>query len=203
MRKAIKGARLGSRFAVVKTLLLGLIFLTGCAIPNYSDYRSPPPQLDSNLVASSHNAADELIVAIGDSIRRDKPLLAASFVDVNNLEKTTTFGRIVPQQFLSRFAQNGFSVMEMLLRKNIFIKEQGGEFLLSRAIKEIGESHDAEAVLVGVYAVGKKNVFVTAKVIGTKKGRVLASYDYGLPLGPDTQHLLEAGASPTYISSGN
>jgi len=181
-----------SRFVFVNTSLLGLLFLTGCASQNYSNYSPPPPQPDVSLVASSHMVADELITAIGDSIRRDKPLLAASFVDVNNLEKTTTFGRIVPQQFLSRFAQNGFSVMEMLLRKNIFIKEQGGEFLLSRAVKEIGESHEAEAVLVGVYAVGKTNLFVTAKVIGAKEGQVLASYDYELPLGPDIKHLLRA-----------
>ena len=194
MRETTKRFR-WSRFVFVKTSLLGLLFLTGCAGSNYSNYSPPPPQPDINLVASSHKVADELMAAIGDSIRRDKPLLAASFVDVNNLEKTTTFGRIVPQQFLSRFAQSGFSVMEMLLRKNIFIEEQGGEFLLSRAIKEIGESHEAEAVLVGVYAVGKKNLFVTAKIIGTKEGRVLASYDYELPLGPDIMHLLKTGAN--------
>ena len=194
MRKITKRFR-WSRFVLVKTPLLGLLFLTGCAGSNYSKYDPPPPQPEINLVASSHSAADQLIRAIGDRIDKDKPLLAASFVDVNNLEKTTTFGRIVPQQFLSYFAQNGFSVMEMLLRKNIFIKEQGGEFLLSRAIKEIGESHDAEAVLVGVYAVGRKNVFVTAKVIGTKEGRVLASYDYDLPLESDITHLLDTGTN--------
>ena len=194
MRKITKRFRWG-RFVFVKTSLFGLLFLTGCAGSNYSKYDPPPPQPEINLVASSHSAADQLIRAIGDRIDKDKPLLAASFVDVNNLEKTTTFGRIVPQQFLSYFAQNGFSVMEMLLRKNIFIKEQGGEFLLSRAIKEIGESHDAEAVLVGVYAVGRKNVFVTAKVIGTKEGRVLASYDYDLPLESDITHLLDTGTN--------
>ena len=196
MRKITKRFRWG-RFVLVKTSLFGLLFLTGCAGSNYSNYDPypSPPQPNVNLVATSHMVADELMAAIGDSIRRDKPLLAASFVDVNNLEKTTTFGRIVPQQFLSRFAQNGFSVMEMLLRKNIFIKEQGGEFLLSRAVREIGESHEAEAVLVGVYAVGKKNLFVTAKVIGTKEGQVLASYDYELPLGPDIKHLLKTGVN--------
>ena len=194
MKKDRKRCR-WSRFAFAKTPLLGLLLLTGCAGSNYSDYRSPAPQPDISLITSSQNAADELIEAIGDKIRRDKPLLAASFVDVNNLEKTTTFGRILPHQLLSRFAENGFFVTETLLRKDIFIEEQGGEFLLSRAITEIGKSHDAEAVLVGVYAVGKKTVFVTAKIIGMEEGQVLASYNYDLPLGPDTKHLLKTGAN--------
>ena len=47
-------------------------------------------------------------------------------------------------------------------------------------------------VLIMAYSTA---TFVTAKVIGMKEGQVLASYDYDLPLGPDTKHLLKTGAN--------
>ena len=144
---------------------------------------------DIDLIAINHAAADNLI-STATNLSNSHPILITSFANIDNLKSSSTFGRITGEQVGSRFSQSGYSVVEMKLRNNIFIKEQSGEFILSRELKSLSTLHDAEAVLVGTYAVGSTSVYVTAKLIGTQDNIVLASYDYALPLGADTKALL-------------
>ncbi len=171
-------------------LLIGILFLLGCA-----SKWSVESEKDADIVAASHTAANALIQQVQGKVESNRPFLAASFVDINDLEQTTSFGRIVSQQLVTQFSNNGFVVVEMLLRKNIYIKQKGGEFLLSRAVREISKTHDAGAVIVGTYAVGARSVYITAKVIDTIDNTVLGSFDYKLPKGPDTDYLLKSSSS--------
>jgi TolB-like protein len=56
----------------------------------------------------------------------------------------------------------------------IYIKRQSGEFLLSRELQNISAEHDAQAVIVGTCAQGRKSLFVTAKVIDAATSNVIA-----------------------------
>jgi len=144
---------------------------------------------DADIVALSYKAADKLMSQASDSINKSAAVVAASFVNINNLNDSSSFGRIASQQLSSRFTQKGYKVTEMLLRNNIYIKEQSGEFVLSRAIKNISAAHDAKIIIVGTYAVASTNVYVTAKVVRASDSAVLSSHDYVLPLGPDMRSL--------------
>jgi len=81
-------------------------------------------------------------------------------------------------------------VKEMLLRNNVYISPAEGEFLLSRAVSDLSSQHDAQVVLVGTYAVGDSNVFVTAKLIRTTDSVIVASHDYAIPYTRDMRTLL-------------
>ena len=72
----------------------------------------------------------------------------------------------------------------------MYIKQRGGEFLLSREIKAISSQHDAQAVIVGTYAVGRKNVYITVRLIRASDSVILASHDYSLPLDSDVAFML-------------
>lgn len=143
---------------------------------------------DANIIDNSHRAASMLVQQA--NMPADETMIAASFVDINNLDGSSSFGRIVSQQFASAFSKSGYKVIEMLLRNNVYIKRGEGEFLLSREIRNLSAQHNIQAVVVGTYAVGRKNVYVTAKVIRATDSIVLASHDFTLPLGPDTKALL-------------
>ncbi len=159
---------------------------------------------DVNMIPISHGAAKKMISQSKDRLDPGS-LILASFADIDNLENSSTFGRIVAQQIGSVFSSQGYKIIEMLLRGNVYIGKGEGEFLLSRALKDLSSEHDAQAVIVGIYAVGSKSVYVTAKLIQASDSIVLASEDFVLPLGPDLQTLVTqpGEAPPTYISSGN
>ncbi len=117
-------------------------------------------------------------------------MILTSFANIDDLTKSSTFGRIVAQQVGSGFSSQGHHVIELLLRDTVYIGVKEGEFLLSRALRDLSVEHDAQAAIVGTYAVGVNNVYVTAKVIRASDSVVLASEDFVLPLGPDMKKMV-------------
>ncbi|MCB1823597.1 MAG: hypothetical protein KDJ54_03065 [Candidatus Competibacteraceae bacterium] len=177
------------RGAVALLAILGL-GIVGCA--STDDAPTRPVIRDANLVEQNYGAADALLMRTPWLKERNEPLLAATFVDINNLETSSGLGRVIGEQIGSRFAQQGFTVVEVKMRNNIYVAEGAGEFALSRSVKEISQSHNAAAVIAGTYAVGRQSVFVNARLIRATDNQVLASHDYVLPLGPDARALVAA-----------
>jgi TolB-like protein len=173
-------------------LTLTCLWLAGCSIL----------LKDSNLVSASYKAADQLIKGIKDietieprrdGVYRPQPILITSIVNIDDLQQSSTFGRLVAEQIGSRVAQRGYKVIEMKVRTgSIFIQERKGEFILSRELREISYQHDAYAVVVGTYAASKESVYVTVKLIRANDNVILSSYDYRLPVGPGTKQLLNS-----------
>ncbi len=186
----MKWNRIPSAGLVLLTVL-GVTGLYGCA-SSTDDVPVRPIIQDANLIDQNYKAADSLLMKAPWLRERREPLLSATFVDINNLEVSSGLGRVIGEQLGSRFAQQGFTVVEIKMRGNIFVKEGSGEFALSRSIKELSQSHNAAAVIAGTYAVGRRSVFVNARLIRATDNLVLASYDYVLPLGPDAKALLSA-----------
>ncbi len=182
------------RLLGVATLACGLTVVSGCAATGSSQDDAPvriAPQ-DADLVKESHKAADKLLEATPWLKENNSPLLYGSFVNVSAIEDSSSFGRIVAEQIGSRFAQQGFNVMEMKLRNNVYIRDTGeeGEFVLSRSVRELAQNYNASAIIAGTYAVGRRSVYVSARLVRATDNRILASYDYNLPMGPDTKALL-------------
>jgi len=173
------------QYPFIIVILTSLFLVTGCQPSN-----SKPVIHDVDLISINHMAADNLIASAGE-LSASHPILITSFVNIDDLTSSSTFGRITGEQVGSRFSQSAYSVIEMKVRNSIFIKERSGEFILSRELKMLSTLHDAQAILVGTYAVGATSVYVTAKLIATKNNIVIASYDYVLPMGADTKALLK------------
>jgi TolB-like protein len=136
----------------------------------------------SNILESSYAAADMLDKALRQQeFNMGAPMLAASFVNIDNLNESCTLGRIITEQISSRLAQHGYKILEMKLRQeSVFIKEGEGEFLLSRELKNISSEHKGYEVLVGSYAVAEDFIFISARIVRTKDNVVLAGHDYRL-----------------------
>jgi TolB-like protein len=151
----------------------------------------------ASIPCANYKAADALLNNIYPKLPKDSPVLVASFVNIDALDDSSTFGRVVAEQFASRFKQRNYATIEMKLRTNVFIREGTGELLLSREMAEISDKHRAQAVVVGTYAVASKKVYITARVVNVSDGRVLSSYDYDIPITGDVFKMLLKGKSKT------
>ena len=172
--------RLVSVFVVQAITVLSLV---GC------QFMGPKDTKDSDMISISHEAADNLMTQSKNRLEAGQMILT-SFANIDDLTKSSTFGRIVAQQVGSGFSSQGHHVIELLLRDTVYIGVKEGEFLLSRALRDLSVEHDAQAAIVGTYAVGVNNVYVTAKVIRASDSVVLASEDFVLPLGPDMKKMV-------------
>ncbi|MBU8849160.1 MAG: hypothetical protein KOO64_06420, partial [Desulfobacterales bacterium] len=159
------------------------IALIGCGQPQVNTSNTSYQRNgEIDLVYVSYGIVNKLENNLKAPISPDDPIIVASFVDISNLKKSTTFGRIMAEQIGSRLAQKGYKVIEMKLRQNsVFVEQKKGEFLLSRELKNISLNHDASAVLVGTYGCYGDKIYVSARIINPKTSVILASFDYGIP----------------------
>jgi TolB-like protein len=143
------------------------------------------------FIRANYQAADAL--SLSANLRREMPkqvpILVATLVNIDSLTESSRLGRMVSEQLQARLSQHGYSVVELKLRGNLFVKQDQGELLLSREIKDITLNHKAQAVVVGTYAVASNNVFINLKIVGTDN-ILLGSYDYSLDIDANTKVML-------------
>ena len=171
-------------------LFCAVLLITGCASSNDDDTPKFQRVADSDLVSQSYAAAEALLKQVPWLKENRQPLLTGTFVNINSMEDSSAMGRIIAEQISSRFAQEGFTMIEMKLRRNVFIQQFGGEFVLSREVQNLSQVHNAAAVIAGTYAVGRRTVYINARLIRAADNLVLAAHDYSMPLGPDAKALL-------------
>lgn len=144
----------------------------------------------TSIMNANYKAVDSLLKKLPVKLPKDSPILVASFVNLDDLSESSTFGRVVSEQIATRFKQKGYTTIELKLRTTVFIKKGSGEFLLSRELSDIGIKHNAQAVVVGTYAAASKKVYLTVRVINVSDSRILTSYDYTIPMSRDVFKML-------------
>ena len=142
---------------------------------------------DADITLENYTAADHLMRHALMILRPEHRLLVTTIADIDNLEDSTSLGRLLTEHLAARFAQKGYTVKEVKLHPGLILIPRTGEFILSR---EVGDVH-ADVVIAGTYAVGRNLVYITLKMLECKSGNVISSYAYTLPLGPNTLALLE------------
>ena len=162
------------------------LVLPGCARYYYGDQAAVASGGD--LLESSQRAADALL--LNAPIDPRQPVLVTTLVSVDRLGESSRFGRLVSEQLSGRFTQRGLRVVELRLRENIAMQPGQGELLLSRDLRDVGRAHEAQAAVVGTYAVSAHQVFVSLKLVRPAGNEVLAAYDYAVPMDGNVRVLL-------------
>jgi len=133
-----------AKIAMLCVVSAAVLLAPGCG-PKIQ-YREPV-----NLVEEHYDAVNKMLAGARERLPRDARILVASFVDENNLTRTSPFGRSAAQYAAARLNQRGYNTVSMTLRKGTAVINPEGEFLLSRQMRELGRSYQARAVLVGTY----------------------------------------------------
>jgi TolB-like protein len=168
--------------------LISIVFFIGCS---KSLVHNSSNTLSEGLISSGYRIADTLMMNAKHRLDSETPIIVASFVNVNNLEESSTFGRIIAEQISSRFSQNGFKVREVKLRnKSLYMEKGKGEFLLSRDLNEVSRKHNASALVVGTYGNGSRSILVSARVVNPEDGLIISSCDYKILMHPKTMRVV-------------
>lgn len=165
-----------------------LLLLAGCSTLGNANNRPAEPEPDlSELV----HAAAEQMVASNPELTRYSPMIAATFVSIDNLSQSSTLGRMSSEIMASALSRQGMQVREVKMRDSMFIEESVGELILSRQVQRLTAQHNARSILMGTYAQGQDYVYVSARVVRAGDAMVLGSADFRLPLNNNTRSLLE------------
>lgn len=168
---------------ILVSTLLAFTLLNGCN----SYYRYMSEVKDDDLVEVSYEAVGQLLHNLKQPLPRGSLIVINSLVNVGDLGQSLPFGRIVSDQISSAMHQNGYRVMGMELPTEIFSKNEAGILELPEKTKEALDNVHASALVIGTYAAGRKNVYVSLRVVDIATQNVISSTDYSIPMGPDAR----------------
>ena len=178
---------LTSRFVTTTVLIFMAFCNSGCSSFNCTPLESILGA-NTNLINFSYNIADNLTKrAIPPLVPRhpDMPILVTTFVDNNDLEKTSHFGRVLQEHIASRLVQLGYTVREMKLSNTLKIEPRNGETILSRELAQLNPDQEAQAILAGTISKTNKILYISARLINPINNNILATDDYQLCMDAD------------------
>ena len=173
---------IGQYLASTACITVTLIFLTGCTFFNETRLENSLGR-DVDLIDYSYAIADDLISNAFPPIiprQHEMALLTTTFVDNDNLKNTSHFGRLLQDNIGSRFVQQGYTVHEVRLTKNLRIEEESGETILSRDLNLISQSQKVQAILVGTISRSQRTMYITARLVNPHDSSIISSRNYRL-----------------------
>ena len=163
------------------------VLLSACA------YNEVPGE-GGYLITASYRATDALIAVGKPHLDPGKPIIVATIVDIDDLERSSTLGRHVSEAVSARFTQHQYQMIEMKFQNSVYMKRDEGELMLTRQVRDIANAHRAQAVIVGTYSRASTTVLVNLKVVLPESNIVIAAHDYPLPMTRDVCTLLTRDA---------
>lgn len=168
--------------------------LSGCSMISSGNARLGPTYEDaasSKFMAVNREAINRLVAGVDLATLAGAPVLVATVVNVNDLRRAAPLGRTLSEQYASFMVANGFNVKELKLRGDVFVREETGELMLSREVKDIARVHSAAMVLVGTYSTAAQFTYISLKLVRTDTGQIVRGHDYALPNDADITRLLQ------------
>ena len=169
------------------SLCIAVLAASGCAQYYYGERGGVLVRTD--VLQTNYEAADRLLQAAPLDPRRS--VLVSTIVSVDRLNESSRLGRLFSEQIAGRLVQRGVPVTEVRLREQLALQPSQGELLLSRELREVSQAHDAQAVVVGTYAVSGAMVYVSLKIVNPQGNQVVAASDYALPVDDNIRGLLQ------------
>ncbi|MBF0439911.1 MAG: hypothetical protein HQL93_12440 [Magnetococcales bacterium] len=180
----------------IASLMLATL-MGGCALPSaFQGQAQTGPtivQSEVDLIRMSHALSDALVAELKKnhpSFHQRKPIIVTSFVNRNFLDSTSELGNLIADHVASRLTQQGFTVVEPKMRKSLAIRQNQGEFILSRDIEKISQENKAYAVVTGTYTETREVLDFTSRIIALNSRQVLASVDAKMPISGNTRDML-------------
>ena len=102
-------------------------------------------------------------------------LIVTTFVDLNDMSRTCSFGRLISEKLISSLSNLGFNIQELRASPTLFMVEKKGEMFLTRNSQKIPDTIQADAVVYGTYLLLDEEVIVTARIVRASDFQILRS----------------------------
>lgn len=204
----VKPGRLSSRRVqrVCQVLVFGTLVFVGGALgcsPRYDDMPAYWPfQVDRYDHDGPGRFKTALLANQIDQFYKGSapgPIGVTSFVNVDDLYSSSTFGRMVGEQLMSELAMKGFDVIELRQADALQFLERQGEFALSRDASIVRPERNLAGLVVGTYVNSPERVYVNARLIDPSTSVVLSAGSVEMAKTAELNKLLRGGSMPTSL----
>jgi len=127
------------------------------------------------------------------------PLGVTTFVNIDDLYTTSTFGRMLGEQMMSELAMRGFDVIELRHADALRFLAAGGEFALSRDVAAVRRERELGGIVVGTYVVSPLRVYVNARLLDPTNSMVLSAASVEMSKTDEIARLLRGSSLPATL----
>jgi TolB-like protein len=135
----------------------------------------PDQQVHTSLNQTILSMADQLF---SSNISKKNPLrvILTSFVDLNNLNETTPFGRILSESMFNELHVRKFKITDFRGQESVSVNADG-EFHITRDVEKLKDNiNGVEFILVGTYSKFEdQSLIVNARIVDSISGNVVSS----------------------------
>jgi TolB-like protein len=117
-------------------------------------------------------------------------LIFTTLVSLDDLRKTSKFGRTMSESLATQLFQHGYGVVELRKSANIMVQAGNGEMVLSRDATRLAKQYEANAIVAGTYSLTPKTVIVNVKLLDVHSDAVLSVAGMELERSPSINYLL-------------
>jgi TolB-like protein len=127
------------------------------------------------------------------------PIGVTTFVNIDDLYASSTFGRMVGEQLMSELAMKGFDVVELRHADALQFLDSAGEFALSRDVRAVRPHRNLAAVVVGTYVVSPERVYVNARLVEPSTSLILSAGSVEMSKTRELAKMLRGGSMPSSL----
>lgn len=143
-----------------------------------SDYSKPYADISNiyqNLNGAIVAVADQLLIT-NVSKTKNTSIILTSFADLNKLNKTTTFGRLVSESMFNELHVRKFKVTDFRGQDAISVNADG-EFHITRDVDKLKDNVDAaDFIVVGTYVKFENDtILLNARIIDSANGAIIST----------------------------
>jgi len=177
--------------------LIITVFITGCTLTNTNqpnnakEQKTNTKELEKETFGTNYDIQpnhvyvnlNDTIVDIAEQlfntkINKKNPsrVILTSFVDLDNLENTSTFGRLISESMFNELHIRKFLVTDFRGQEAVTVNEDG-EFHITRDVEKLKDNIDAvEYILVGTYVkFENQSLLINARILDSISGNILSS----------------------------
>jgi len=121
------------------------------------------------------------------------PIGVTTLVNLDDLYRSSTFGRLYAEQLMSELTMRGFEVVELRHSDAIQFLERDGEFALSRNSFSVRPVRELGGLVVGTYASSQDRVYVNIRLIEPSTSRIVSAGSVEMSKTTELARLLKRG----------
>lgn len=142
------------------------------------DYNQPYAKTDNiyqNLNGAIVAIADQLFISNTFS-DKEPSIILTSFVNLNELERTSTFGRVLSESMFNELHIRKFKVTDFRGQDAVSVNTNG-EFHITRDVERLKDHISAtEYIVVGTYVKFENNsVLLNARILDSESGAIIST----------------------------
>ncbi len=145
----------------------------------------------------------QLLENAKEEINDEYVVTVNTFVNLNNLYRTSSLGRYMSEQLVTELQRVGVDVLEIRKTPSIMMSKGFGEYGLSRDMDELDFVHASHAMIVGTYSSADGRIFINARVLRNRDGMVLSTASLVFELDSVTWAMLADESMPAPVGPGS